>query len=390
MTHVQPILLLLASVLAVDAAPVSRPFIRDVVAPALLGNCTQDNQCVGVSTSTCCSQKSHKTKKCGQDLQCSFCKKVIGALVTALQAVPDCSKLNFHGICQDIVIGPVTILCEPLLYAACDLVLKDIKKGISDPAEMCMQLGNCGSLGSRCGCLADGVCNEKGDVEGCCNGTVHKVIQATCMSGSRCGCHSDGECMALGGPATDCCSGKAHHTAKCAGGKRCGCLPDGACLALDGGAVSECCSGVGHFSAKCAGSLGRVCGPKLDDSTPGQPNPAPPPVFDCKSVKDETACESHNTPPYDGCGWCTATGSNGTWSGCLPDYEIKTLPPATFKCSSAPPSPGPHCTDDEPPGTAHSCAQQKAWGKCGASWMKGYCCQTCHECQGGCAMSAHA
>lgn len=28
------------------------------------------------------------------------------------------------------------------------------------------------------------------------------------------------------------------------------------------------------------------------------------------------------------------------------------------------------------------CAQQKSWGKCGESWMKGYCCRTCFNCQG--------
>lgn len=44
-----------------------------------------------------------------------------------------------------------------------------------------------------------------------------------------------------------------------------------------------------------------------------------------------------------------------------------------------PPGP-PHgsCTNNgPPPGSSYSCAQQKAWGKCGEPWMKGYCCNTC-------------
>lgn len=259
--------LLLGAVLVTQAAPVA-PFLEQHFLKQQLANCTADDTCVGVSTATCCSGKSHKTLKCGQDIQCNFCKKAIGGLVTALEAVPDCRKLNLGAICRDIVIGSITILggCELLLDAACNFVLRDIKKGISDPAMVCRQLGNCGSLGSRCGCLPDGACNEKGDAQGCCTGTLHKVIQPTCFSGNRCGCHSDGECMALGGPASDCCTGKAHHTAACAGGKRCGCLPDGACLATNGGAVSECCSGVGHWTIKCAGF--RTCGPKLDDNAP--------------------------------------------------------------------------------------------------------------------------
>ena len=42
------------------------------------------------------------------------------------------------------------------------------------------------------------------------------------------------------------------------------------------------------------------------------------------------------------------------------------------------------CSDLTPPGSGHqyTCAQQKSWGKCSASFMKGYCCQTCHNCQG--------
>merc|ERR1712094_38434 len=37
--------------------------------------------------------------------------------------------------------------------------------------------------------------------------------------------------------------------------------------------------------------------------------------------------------------------------------------------SPRPPSPAPHCSD-APPDTKYTCAQQKDFGKCGASWMK--------------------
>ena len=53
-----------------------------------------------------------------------------------------------------------------------------------------------------------------------------------------------------------------------------------------------------------------------------------------------------------------------------------------------PPTPGPPtpgCEDERPPSSRqYSCAQQKGWGKCGESWMKGYCCKTCFGCASGC------
>lgn len=37
---------------------------------------------------------------------------------------------------------------------------------------------------------------------------------------------------------------------------------------------------------------------------------------------------------------------------------------------------------DTPPDKTHTCAQQKSWGKCTSTWMKGYCCSTCFGCKG--------
>lgn len=40
------------------------------------------------------------------------------------------------------------------------------------------------------------------------------------------------------------------------------------------------------------------------------------------------------------------------------------------------------CSDTPPPPGQYSCAQQAGWGKCGSSFMKGYCCRSCHACKG--------
>jgi hypothetical protein len=48
----------------------------------------------------------------------------------------------------------------------------------------------------------------------------------------------------------------------------------------------------------------------------------------------------------------------------------------------APPGPGPACSDKPPPTSpGTSCPMQKEWGKCSRSWMKGYCCNSCFNCE---------
>jgi hypothetical protein len=54
--------------------------------------------------------------------------------------------------------------------------------------------------------------------------------------------------------------------------------------------------------------------------------------------------------------------------------------PPTPPGPPSPPGPGPTCSDTPPPQSADSCANQKEWGKCGRSWMKGHCCKTCFNC----------
>lgn len=41
---------------------------------------------------------------------------------------------------------------------------------------------------------------------------------------------------------------------------------------------------------------------------------------------------------------------------------------------------GGDCKDVSPPGDKYSCSQQKEWGKCGESWMSGYCQKSCGTC----------
>ena len=59
-----------------------------------------------------------------------------------------------------------------------------------------------------------------------------------------------------------------------------------------------------------------------------------------------------------------------------------TAPPVTTKPAPtpSPPSP-PACPDVPPPGPPYySCAQQVGWGKCGETWMRGYCKRSCGKC----------
>ena len=40
----------------------------------------------------------------------------------------------------------------------------------------------------------------------------------------------------------------------------------------------------------------------------------------------------------------------------------------------------PGCTDETPPGSRHSCAEQRGWGKCGERFLRGYCRRSCGRC----------
>ena len=48
------------------------------------------------------------------------------------------------------------------------------------------------------------------------------------------------------------------------------------------------------------------------------------------------------------------------------------------------PTPTPQPCTDSAPDPQYTCAQQKSWGKCSESFMKGFCCKTCFDCRVGC------
>ena len=67
----------------------------------------------------------------------------------------------------------------------------------------------------------------------------------------------------------------------------------------------------------------------------------------------------------------------------------QSLPPASDRIfvdlGGGAPLPGggggaPGCTDEPPPGSQHSCAEQRGWGKCGERFLRGYCRRSCGRC----------
>merc|ERR1712072_612732 len=89
-----------------------------------------------------------------------------------------------------------------------------------------------------------------------------------------------------------------------------------------------------------------------------------------------------DTPPSGGhtCAQQKACGKSFMKGHCC-----KTCHNCSCGARPSPPGPprpplGPKCAD-KPPSGSWSCAQQKAWGKCHDSFMKGHCCQTCFNCK---------
>jgi hypothetical protein len=68
--------------------------------------------------------------------------------------------------------------------------------------------------------------------------------------------------------------------------------------------------------------------------------------------------------------------------GLCQDYRNQLQP------NSPAPTPPASCADKPPSSGKSTCAQQKSWGKCGKTWMKGFCCKTCFGCQTGCGNTA--
>lgn len=83
-------------------------------------------------------------------------------------------------------------------------------------------------------------------------------------------------------------------------------------------------------------------------------------------------------------GHCCSSCFSCIGCGGSPSPPFPPRPPSPPPFPPRPPSPS--CSDT-PPDSRYSCSQQKAWGKCSASFMKGHCCSTCFGCQAGCGGS---
>lgn len=57
----------------------------------------------------------------------------------------------------------------------------------------------------------------------------------------------------------------------------------------------------------------------------------------------------------------------------------------SWMAAPTPPPTPPPCDDVGP--DQNSCEDQQSWGKCSESWMKGYCCKTCWQCDAACGNS---
>jgi palmitoyl-protein thioesterase len=129
--------------------------------------------------------------------------------------------------------------------------------------------------------------------------------------------------------------------------------------------------------AKVAAQYAKACG--IPVPTPGPaPPPSPGPGPQCTDVSpDSNSCADQKK-----WGKCSASFMKGyccqTCFNCASSCTGGGPPPA--------PTPPPSCTDVGP--DSHSCADQKKWGKCGSSFMKGYCCRTCFGCDTACGRAA--
>ena len=84
-------------------------------------------------------------------------------------------------------------------------------------------------------------------------------------------------------------------------------------------------------------------------------------------------------------GWC-AIGGGGVDDMAELEGGLRALAsepdvPIAIAAHSTPVRDSCDCSDKNP-GGGYTCAQQASWGKCGASFMKGFCCKSCHACVG--------
>ncbi len=99
--------------------------------------------------------------------------------------------------------------------------------------------------------------------------------------------------------------------------------------------------------------------PTPSPTPPPTPIPIPAPFPTCTDIPPDN---NYSCTQQSGWGKCGESWMQG--------YCCKTCFNCNCKCS------------DVPPSKDFTCEQQKGWGKCGESWMKGYCCKSCFNCSG--------
>mmetsp|Transcript_21226 Transcript_21226/g.42146 ORF Transcript_21226/g.42146 Transcript_21226/m.42146 type:complete len:433 (+) Transcript_21226:41-1339(+) len=107
-------------------------------------------------------------------------------------------------------------------------------------------------------------------------------------------------------------------------------------------------------------------------------------------------CSKAGCTPQAMSTWAFNGKYNGAWYWALNDDShqgqaaaaagmaaLSKLAPGSVHVDIGGKDPGDTCScSDVPPPGQYTCEQQAGWGKCGESFMKGFCCRSCHACVG--------
>lgn len=148
-------------------------------------------------------------------------------------------------------------------------------------------------------------------------------------------------------------------------------------------AANERAAAAAKARAAGAAGSGSVATASARHSARAVPVPpySPPPPAACADVPPPSGGDCAAQKAYGKCGVAWMVGGGFCRATC-------------GSCTAAPaPTPsraGGACSDAPPPGSTATCAQQAAWGKCGAAWMGGFCRASCGGCGGGRGSAAAA
>ena len=123
----------------------------------------------------------------------------------------------------------------------------------------------------------------------------------------------------------------------------------------------------------CALTCGR-CAQSAPSPSPPPPPPPPPPPRPKPHPKPHAKPHAKPHPKPHPKPHRKPTVPGKIPASCL-SVQLQSVRTLNYACSAA------ACADVAPPPGQYSCAQQKGWGKCGASWMAGYCLVTCGTCK---------